>query len=96
MNYYTMKEVETHNIFNDTVWIVISDNVYDITSYIERDLHPGGNDVFQKYAGSDATKRFSELHSTNAWSELEQFKIGYLKQSDSLITKIYNTIPKLF
>lgn len=96
MSYYTIKEVELHNITSDTVWIVISDHVYDITSYIERELHPGGNEVFDKYAGTDATQRFAELHSKDAWSELEQYKIGYLKNTDSLITKIYNMIPKLF
>ena len=39
---------------------------------MKRDLHPGGNEVLQKYAGKDATESFSALHSDDAWSELEQ------------------------
>lgn len=39
---------------------------------MKRDLHPGGNEVLQKYAGKDATESFSVLHSDDAWSELEQ------------------------
>lgn len=96
MDYFTMKEVEKHNTTNDTVWIIINDTVYDITSYISKGIHPGGNEVFDKYAGTDATNRFTELHSKNAWLELEQYKIGYLKKENSIISKLYNTVLELF
>jgi cytochrome b involved in lipid metabolism len=72
MDFFTMKDVEKNNGENNTIWIVIKNNVYNVSSYMKRDLHPGGNEVLQKYAGKDATESFSVLHSDDAWSELEQ------------------------
>tara|TARA_Y100000389_G_scaffold11145_1_gene10344 strand:+ start:846 stop:1124 length:279 start_codon:yes stop_codon:yes gene_type:complete len=81
MDFFTMKDVEKKNGENDTIWIVIENNVYDVSSYMKRDLHPGGNEVLQKYAGQDATESFSALHSDDAWRELEQFRIGSIKHN---------------
>lgn len=82
MDFYTMNDVERNNGENGNEhWIVIKNNVYDVSSYMKRDLHPGGNEVLQKYAGQDATESFSALHSDDAWSELEQFRIGSIKHS---------------
>ena len=82
MDFYTMQEIKQNNGINDKKsWILIKNNVYDIGSYMERNLHPGGNEVLEKYSGKDATESFSALHSDDAWKELEQFRIGSLKQS---------------
>ena len=82
MDFYTIRDIERNNGENGNAhWIMIKSNVYDISSYIERHLHPGGNEVLEKYAGKDVTESFSALHSDDAWKELEQFRIGSLKQS---------------
>jgi L-lactate dehydrogenase (cytochrome) len=96
MDVYTIQEVETHNKEGTSIWIVIDNTVYDVSSYIERDLHPGGNEVLYKYAGTDATKRFAEIHSKSAWNELEQFKIGRLNENLSFFRRMYDVISKLY
>lgn len=73
MDYYTLEEVKQNEY-----WIAIQNNVYDISSYIQRNIHPGGNDVLCNYLGTDATEIFKNTHSLNAWNDLEQFRIGKL------------------
>lgn len=86
MDYYTLEQVRQNEY-----WIIIQNNVYDVSSYIQRNIHPGGNDVLCKYLGTDATDVFKNTHSTKAWDELEQFKIGKLNGSFNIINYLYNT-----
>ena len=92
---YTMNDVNLHRYKDDTIWIVIDNVVYDITSYISREIHPGGNEVFYKYSGTDTTKVFRNIYSKKAWKELEPYKIGYLKKT-SFLTSFFVKIVKLF
>lgn len=72
---YTMKEISKHNTTNNA-WIVIDNNVYDITTWIP--FHPGGP-IINEGIGKDATKMFNSMnHSSNARRKLHQFKIGTL------------------
>ena len=54
----SMKEVKKHYKRNDC-WIVIENQVYDITNYIKR--HPGG-DIILKAAGNDGTAYHYQYH----------------------------------
>jgi cytochrome b involved in lipid metabolism/monoamine oxidase len=72
---YSLTEVSQHNT-PDNAWIVIDNNVYDITKWIP--FHPGGP-IIMEGLGKDATKMFNNVnHTSNARRKLHQFKIGYI------------------
>ncbi|KAL1968812.1 hypothetical protein VTN77DRAFT_1173 [Rasamsonia byssochlamydoides] len=54
------QEISRHNTPTDC-WIVIDGQVWDVTDFHEQ--HPGGSAIILKYAGRDATKAYSEVHS---------------------------------
>jgi cytochrome b involved in lipid metabolism len=54
---YTMKEVKKHNT-KKNAWIVLYNNVYDITEWIPK--HPGGP-IIERYIGKDGTKAFESV-----------------------------------
>lgn len=83
MDYYTMEQIE-----KKSTWIVVNNKVYDIDSYLTRELHPGGNDILKKYAGADATEDFIRLHSIDAHYDLEKYFIGRLKKNNPFINFI--------
>ena len=68
-----------------STWIVVNDKVYDIESYLTRDLHPGGNDILRKYTGTDVTHEFIKMHSINAHYDLERYCIGRWKKNNPLV-----------
>lgn len=60
----SLTEIEKHNLVNDC-WVIVSSNVYDVTSYIG--LHPGGAANISSYCGQDMTQAFaSQGHSSFA------------------------------
>lgn len=84
---FTAEEVKKHDSKADC-WTIISDSVYDITSYIPR--HPGGDEILRA-CGEDATTLFTQRqtsdgesvgsgspHSNNAQEQLNKLKIGTL------------------
>ncbi|CAG4961492.1 unnamed protein product [Colias eurytheme] len=72
----TFKEVRKHRK-QDSVWIVIHDEVYDVTAYLEE--HPGGENTLLDYAGQDGTQAFEDFgHSEDAREIMKKFKIGIL------------------
>ncbi|XP_049574620.1 cytochrome b5 type B [Syngnathus scovelli] len=80
VKYYTLEDVQSHNMSNDT-WLIIHDKVYDVTSFLEE--HPGGEEVLLEQAGADATESFEDVgHSTDAREMLQQFYIGELHMDD--------------
>ncbi|CAK7215342.1 hypothetical protein SBRCBS47491_002450 [Sporothrix bragantina] len=48
-------------------WVVIHDNVYDVTDYLGE--HPGGQALLLKLAGADATSEYTKVHSTTTVQE---------------------------
>ena len=72
MNTYTTEEVSEHNT-TDNCWIIINNEVYDITSFLDK--HPGGSSILMTVAGEDATYFFEELHRPEI---LEEFGKDYL------------------
>jgi linoleoyl-CoA desaturase len=61
----SVKQVEEHNgSDNKSSWIVLYDQVYDITSFIS--LHPGGNIIQYATGIVDATCLFESYHGTSS------------------------------
>lgn len=87
----TSGEVATHNTLRNC-WIIISGNVYNVTSYIA--VHPGGTAEITNNCGRDATNAFQTKggggsnHSQSAYSLLSQFLIGSVGTSVSVNTPV--------
>lgn len=82
---YSLEEVAKHNE-KKSVWLLIHDNVYDVTKFLEE--HPGGEEVLLEQAGRDATEAFEDVgHSSDARDLMKQYKIGELSQEDKQKTK---------
>tara|TARA_B100001094_G_C17918976_1_gene664986 strand:+ start:317 stop:550 length:234 start_codon:yes stop_codon:yes gene_type:complete len=76
MSEYSIEEVSFHNN-EDDAWIIINDEVYDITDFL--DQHPGGKMILMSVLGKDATDFFEELHNSKILREYgEQYKIGII------------------
>jgi cytochrome b involved in lipid metabolism len=80
----TMAVVAQHNTPDDC-WLVINNNIYNVTDYIPN--HPGGEQTIVPYCGKDATTAFdskeknpSRPHSDMARQILEQYYIGSLSR----------------
>ncbi|KAL3481606.1 FMN-dependent dehydrogenase-domain-containing protein [Aspergillus californicus] len=54
------QEVSSHSTPDDC-WIVVDNQVWDVTDFLDK--HPGGPTIILKYAGRDATKAYSEVHT---------------------------------
>jgi len=82
---YALKEVESHNT-KKSCWIVIHDNIYDVTKFLEE--HPGGEEVLLEQGGKDATEPFEDVgHSTDARTMMKDYQIGELNDEDKTHTK---------
>lgn len=80
---YTLAEVSEHSTADDC-WIVINGDVYDVTPYIARGVHPGGEAILDG-CGKDATQMFlstrdGQGHSQGAQNFAKQYIIGKLAQ----------------
>ncbi|KAL5467686.1 hypothetical protein EMCRGX_G031949 [Ephydatia muelleri] len=54
---YTWEQIKEHN-HSKSLWVVVHDNVYDVTKFLEE--HPGGEEVMLEQAGRDATEAFED------------------------------------
>ncbi|KCZ80421.1 hypothetical protein H312_02189 [Anncaliia algerae PRA339] len=71
------KEVEKHNVLDDC-WVIIENNVYDVTEFIE--YHPCGRNIFLNYGGKDVTEIFNRVHPYVSYKELLKYEqVGYLE-----------------
>ncbi len=62
-------------------WLVISNRVYDVTSYLKK--HPGGAETITPWCGKESTVAFQTedgagSHSSRAYRDLETYNIGDL------------------
>ena len=79
---YTLAEVGLHNS-KENCWLAIEGKVYDVTSYIESQKHPGGEAILQG-CGIDASELFNNrpndkgAHSEKARGFLVNYYIGDL------------------
>jgi len=81
---FSKKDVAKHTDKSST-WIIIHNNVYDVTKFLEE--HPGGEEVLLEQAGKDATENFEDVgHSTDARTMMKDFHIGELNDEDKTKT----------
>ena len=80
---FTREEVAQHKS-RDDVWIIVTDRrtqqhrVYDISAYVQRDEHPGGDAILNN-AGGDSTEGFhGPQHPVTTFDLLEVYRIGQL------------------
>jgi len=74
---FTKEEVAKHNTVDDC-WIIIKDQVYDVTQFLKK--HPGGKRVIVRWAGKDATKVFQSIHAAHLLQTMaKEYSIGNLK-----------------
>ncbi|KAI3388747.1 hypothetical protein SNEBB_003185 [Seison nebaliae] len=80
------KEVKKHN--NDkSLWIIIYDEIYDITSFIKE--HPGGPQFLIDKGGNDDTVLYEEIgHSVAANEMLKDYRIGVLPENERKVKEI--------
>ena len=84
MMMYTLEDVATHSKAEDC-WMAIAGNVYDMTPYIQKQIHPGGAAILFG-CGKDATAVFNlrpkdnKPHSQNARDMLKNYFLGALAQ----------------
>lgn len=79
---FSLAEVARHNTSNNC-WMAIDGNVYDMSSLVQSNTHPGG-DVINQGCGKDATDLFTNRkgkgpHSPRAQEKLQEYEIGTLK-----------------
>jgi len=77
-NFFTFSEIKIHNN-KDDCWIVINNNVYNVTSYLS--LHPGGSTTIIPFCGNNASDAFfsERKHGARALSDLDSLLIGKQK-----------------
>lgn len=73
---FTVEEVSTHNT-KDDCYLIIRDNVYDVSSFI--DSHPGGVKKISEQCGKEVSGIFAQIHSNRAWDLLVDYKIGTIQ-----------------
>lgn len=76
---YTMDLVRQNNSAS-SCWSVISENVYDLTKWINS--HPGGSSAIRSLCGVDGTASYRSQHANQARPEqrLESFLLGPLSK----------------
>ncbi|KAG5334513.1 CYB5 protein, partial [Acromyrmex charruanus] len=78
---FTRAEVEKHSETSKDTWIIIHNNIYNVTSFLNE--HPGGEEVLLEQNGQDATEAFEDIgHSTDARQMMESYKIGELVEAE--------------
>lgn len=89
---YSLSEVADH-CTPDDCWIVIYDQVYDVTNFLES--HPGGQYIVMEHAGRDATLVFrGSRHSVDAFDMLDQYHIGVLIEVIKLNFNLFSIFTK--
>lgn len=75
---YTLEDVARHNTKGDS-WVVITGEVFDISTFAA--MHPGGEKLLQKHAGTDCTDLFYSYHRHEVLEKYHRLKIGKVKGS---------------
>jgi 4-hydroxysphinganine ceramide fatty acyl 2-hydroxylase len=74
------EEVAKHNSISNGAWVMYDGGVYDITSFLRENAHPGGIDIVSEYLGGDISEVFHDgdhFHSKSALQMLHQYRIGW-------------------
>ncbi|CAG4961490.1 unnamed protein product [Colias eurytheme] len=72
----SFKEVRKHRK-EDSVWMVIHGEVFDVTAFLED--HPGADKNLLEFAGEDGSQPFEDFgHSQETRELMKKYKIGIL------------------
>ena len=73
---YSIDEVQKHNNIDDC-WIIIDENVYDVTNFLR--FHPHGPIPIVKNSGGDCSFVFHGGHGIKHLKKLQEYMIGRIK-----------------
>jgi cytochrome b involved in lipid metabolism len=80
---FTTAEVAKHKDDAEGYWLIIENDVYDISTFMEE--HPGGPKILKRYAGKNATKPFWKYHNESVLKKYgDKYKIGSVGESAKL------------
>ncbi|KAJ5888790.1 hypothetical protein N7495_008831 [Penicillium taxi] len=80
---FSPADVASHNNAENGLYIIIDNNVYDVTKFI--DEHPGGAKILKRVAGKDASKQFWKYHNDSVLTKYSpKLKIGEVKEAAKL------------
>ncbi|KAJ5218330.1 uncharacterized protein N7498_000429 [Penicillium cinerascens] len=80
---FTPADVASHNSADNGLYIIVDNNVYDVTNFI--DEHPGGAKILKRVAGKDASKQFWKYHNESVLKKYApKLKIGEVKEAAKL------------
>lgn len=81
----SLDDIAKHSVVSDC-WLIINKKVYDVSKYLELNLHPAGSEAIIPFCGKDATVAFEtrnkptpEPHSDNARNVLNDYYVGDVK-----------------
>jgi len=78
MSSFTPKEISALHSTKKSLWVIVNDKVYDITSILK--THPGGQKILVENAGKDCTELFNKArHNENV---LDKYYIGIVDYDD--------------
>lgn len=78
---YTLKEVQESCAQDRKNLLVIHDNVYDVTVFLNE--HPGGEEVLLDHKGKDASEDFDDVgHSNDAIGLMSKYRVGQLVEHE--------------
>ena len=79
---YTREEVAKRNSLEIGVWLIVNNDVYDVTDFVKK--HPAGPKIILKNAGKDATKHYL-YHLEGTKHFWRQAKIGWVVDAESKV-----------
>lgn len=80
--FISKKELEEHDEEAERQWILIENQIVDITDY--KHQHPGGDEILLEHAGADGTESFNNVgHSKEARNSMMEYVVGVLHPDDA-------------
>jgi cytochrome b involved in lipid metabolism len=80
---YTVADVGAHKDEASGIWIIVENDVYDVTKFLEE--HPGGAKILKRFGGKNATKPFWKYHNESVLKKYgAKLKIGTVAESAKL------------
>lgn len=90
---YSRHQVSKHSKEEERIWIIIENQVYDLTKYYQS--HPGGSSILLEYGGMDGTEKWLEAgHSPKAKEIMKKYLIGKIEETEKV--DFYNPMHKGF